>query len=88
MLEAEGGHFAQGTITDGLKRIGELIQPLYARILEHSRGAEHWQMEETRWMVFEDVEGKKNHRWWLWIVVTRDTSVHLLNTTRSGANRR
>jgi transposase len=85
MLEAEGVRLAQGTLTDGLKRLAKLIQPLYARIIEHSRKAGHWQMDETRWMVFEDVEGKQGHRWWLWIVVTRDTCVYLLDPTRSGA---
>ena len=85
MLEAQGARLAQGTITDGLKRIAELVQPLYACILEHSREAGHWHMDETRWMVFEEVEGKKGHRWWLWIVVTRDTCVYLLDPTRSGA---
>ncbi|HSF93174.1 MAG TPA: transposase, partial [Paracoccaceae bacterium] len=75
MLEAEGARFVQGTITDGLKRIADLIHPLYARILGHSREAAHWHMDETRWLVFEEVEGKKGHRWWLWIVVTRDTCV-------------
>ena len=84
MLEGEGVRLAQGTITGGLQRIAELIQPLYARILEHSRRAGHWHMDETRWMVFEEVEGKKGHRWWLWIVVTRDTCVYLLDPTRSG----
>jgi len=85
MLEAEGARFAQGTITDGLKRMGDLIQPLYARILGHSREADHWHMDETRWLVFEKTEGKGGHRWWLWIVVTRDTCVYLLDPTRSGA---
>ena len=85
MLAAEGAHFAQGTITDSLKRIGELIQPLYARILEHSRNAGHWHMDETSWKVFEEVEGKSSHKWWLWIVVTQDTCVYLLDPTRSAA---
>jgi len=85
MLEAEGARLAQGTITDGLKRIADLVQPLYARILGHSREAGHWHMDETRWQVFEEVEGKTGHRWWLWIVVTRDTCVYLLDPTRSGA---
>ena len=85
MLEAEGARLSQGTITDGLKRITGLIQPLYARILEHSRGAGHWHMDETRWRVFEEVEGKKGPHWWLWIVVTHDTCVYLLDPTRSGA---
>jgi len=84
MLEGEGVRLAQGTITGGLQRIAQLIQPLYARILEHSRRAGHWHMDETRWMVFEEVPGKKGHRWWLWIVVTRDTCVYLLDPTRSG----
>jgi len=85
MLEAEGARLSQGTITDGLKRIAGLIQPLYARILEHSRGAGHWHMDETRWLVFEEVEGKKGSLWWLWIVVTDDTCLYLLDPTRSGA---
>ena len=85
MLEAEGARFAQGTITDGLKRMAELIQPLYALILERGRGASHWHMDETRWQVFEEVEGKTGYRWWLWIVVTADTCVYLLDPTRSGA---
>lgn len=85
MLENEGGHFAQGTITGGLERIGELIRPLYGRILEHARNANHWHMDETGWKVFEQTEGKKGFKWWLWIVVTRDTCVYLLDPSRSGA---
>ena len=48
MLEGEGVRLAQGTITDGLKRAAQLIQPLYACIIEHSRNAKHWHMDETR----------------------------------------
>ena len=84
MLELEGLRLSQGTLTGGFKRIGELIQPLYAAILEHSRNANHWHMDETRWKVFEEVEGKKGHRWWLWIVATCDTRVFLLDPSRSG----
>lgn len=84
MLELEGLPLSQGTLTGGLKRIGKRIQPLYAAILEHSRNANHWHMDETRWKVFEEVEGKKGHRWWLWIVATRDARVFLLDPSRSG----
>jgi len=83
MLELQGLKVSQGTVTDNLKRIAELIQPLYASILERGRNANHWHMDETRWKVFEDIEGKKGHRWWLWIVVTRDTCLYLLDPTRS-----
>jgi transposase len=82
-LALEGLSVSQGTLTGGLQRLGELLQPLYARILERSRAASHWQMDETRWMVFAEVEGKQGHQWWLWVVLTVDTCAYLLDPSRS-----
>jgi transposase len=82
-LTLEGLTISQGTLTGGLKRIGELLQPLYAHILERNRCAEHWPMDETRWMVFAELAGKTGHRWWLWVSVTEDTCVYILDPTRS-----
>jgi transposase len=82
-LELEGFIASQGTLTGGLWRLGELLQPLYAKILERSRSANHWHMDETRWMVFVEVEGKVGHRWWLWVVITQDTCAYLLDPSRS-----
>jgi transposase len=56
---------------------------LYARLLERARGARHWLMDETRWMVFAEVAGKVGHRWWLWVLVTADTCVYVLDPSRS-----
>jgi transposase len=67
---------SQGTLTAGLKRIGELVEPLYQRILAETHGASHWHMDETRWLVFVETEGKEGHRWWLW--VGRDEADRLL----------
>jgi transposase len=83
VLALEGLWVSQGTLTGGLQRIGELLQPVYTRILERSRTANHWKMDETRWLVFEEVEGKDGYRWWLWVVITDDTVVFLLEPTRS-----
>jgi transposase len=83
VLSLEGLSVSQGTLTGGLRRIGELLQPVYALILERNRQAKHWKMDETRWMVFEEVEGKNGYRWWLWVVITADTVVYLLEPTRS-----
>jgi len=83
VLALEGLSVSQGTLTGGLKRIGELLQPVYTRICERNRAAKHWKMDETRWMVFEEVESKKGYRWWLWVVITDDTVVYLLEPTRS-----
>ena len=83
VLELEWLFVSQGTLTGGLKRLGELLQPLYTRILERSRVAKHWHMDETRWMVFVEVAGKVGHRWWLWVVITEDTCAYLLDPSRS-----
>jgi transposase len=83
VLALEGLSVSQGTLTGGLQRIGEFLQPLYTRILERSRAAKHWQMDETRWLVFVELEAKVGHKWWLWVVVTKDTCVYLLEPTRS-----
>ena len=83
LLSLEGLDVSPGTITGGLQRLGELLQPVYTRILERNREAHHWKMDETRWMVFEQREGKVGYRWWLWVVITVDTVVYLLEPTRS-----
>lgn len=85
MLALEGLSVSQGTLTGGLRRIGELLHPLYVRILERSRSAHHWHMDETGWMVFAEITGKQGYRWWLWVVVTADTCCYLLEPTRSAA---
>ena len=83
VLALEGFHVSQGTLTGGLQKIKALIEPLYEQIVQRSRQADHWQMDETRWMVFEEITGKTGYRWWLWVVVTQDTVVYLLDPTRS-----
>lgn len=83
VLALEGLCVSQGTLTGGLKRIGTLLHPLYIRILERNRASDHWHMDETGWMVFEEVKGKTGHRWWLWVIISRDACVYLLEPSRS-----
>ena len=82
-LELEGFSVSGGTLTGNIKRMVELLMPLYALILERNRSARHWHMDETRWKVFEEIEGKKGFRWWLWVMVTHDTCVYVLDPSRS-----
>jgi transposase len=82
-LAMEGLDISQGTITGGLAKIKDMVYPLYTKILEKSRIANHWHMDETRWMMFVIVDGKTGYRWWLWVVVTKDTVVYLLDPSRS-----
>ena len=82
-LELEGFTVSGGTLTGNIKRMGELLMPLYALILERNRAARHWHMDETRWKVFEEIEGKEGYRWWLWVMVTHDTCIYVLDPSRS-----
>lgn len=84
-LALEGLTVSQGTLTGGLQKIGALVRPLYAGILERNRAADHWHMDETRWLVFAEAEGKTGHRWWLWVSVTTDSCVYILDPSRSAA---
>jgi len=40
-------------------------------------------MDETRWMVFAELAGKKNHRWWLWVIITDETCAYIIDPSRS-----
>jgi transposase len=83
VLALEGLTVSQGTLTGGLQKIGALVTPLYAGILERNRAADHWHMDETRWLVFAETEGKTGHQWWLWVSVTADSCVYILDPSRS-----
>jgi transposase len=82
-LKTYGLDIAQGSLADGLKRLLPFFKPLRDEIIEHQREATHWHADETRWMVFVEVEGKVGHRWFLWMVCSADTVVFILDPSRS-----
>jgi len=73
----------QGTITDGLKRIAPLLEPVYEAILARNADSFYRQADETRWSVFVEQEGKIGFRWWLWAFLGEDTTGFRIEPTRS-----
>jgi transposase len=71
-----------GTINDGLQRIEPMLQPIYEALCERNRQGDFHQADETRWLVFVLLDGKKGYGWWLWIVLGSDTVVYLLDPSR------
>jgi transposase len=67
-LEHHGLHLSQGTITDGLQRLKGLFEPLMPVLYERQMTEKLFHGDETRWEVFEKVEGKTGHRWYLWVM--------------------
>ena len=71
-----------GTINDGLQRIEPLLQPIYEAFRQRNRQGDFHQADETRWLVFVVLDGKKGYGWWLWVVLGADTVVYLLDPSR------
>src|SRR5208283_4919918 len=65
-LAADGLDVAEGTISGALKAVADLLVPLDDAIGARNAEAVHVHADETSWRVFEQVEGKDGHRWWLW----------------------
>ena len=82
-LAADGFDVAPGTLCGALKQIAPLIAPWAEAIAAHGRQAGHVHADETSWQVFEDIEDKDGHRWWLWVFVTDATTVFVTDTSRS-----
>ena len=88
-LKDKGLSLAQGTVTDGLKFFSGLFEPVYDEIVKKSRTASFSQADETRTYVYGDKEGQSNtskknpNRWWLWVILTVETVVYVVDPSRS-----
>jgi len=72
-----------GTVNDGLQRIEPMLRPLYEALLARNRLGGFHQADETRWLVFVLLDGKKGYGWWLWVVLGTDTVIYRLDPSRS-----
>jgi transposase len=84
-LAACGLDVAEGTVHGALKATAGLLTALEAAILARNAQAVHVHADETGWRVFEQVDGKAGHRWWLWVFLAADTVVFRMDPTRSTA---
>src|SRR5215510_10432074 len=67
-LAHHGFPLSQGTLTDGLQRLKGLFAPLLPVLYERQMTEKLFYGDETRWEVFEEIEGKTGHRWYLWVM--------------------
>ncbi|HEX2185566.1 MAG TPA: IS66 family transposase, partial [Chloroflexota bacterium] len=82
-LRTHGLDLSLGTVTDGLRRLVPLFEPVYAALAAHSRRQPLWHADETRWQVFATVEGKVGYRWYLWAFHAAEVVVFVLAQGRS-----
>lgn len=82
-LKLLGLNIPQGTITDGLKRLSPLFQPIYQQIIVKNQMENHWHADETRWLIFKDIQGKTGYKWYLWVFKSAFTVVYIIDESRS-----
>jgi transposase len=67
-LKHHGFSLSQGTLTDGLQKIAVLFEPVMTKLYDRQMREKRFHGDETRWAVFEEVDGKTGHRWYLWVM--------------------
>ncbi len=83
VLAAEGLAVPEGTLAGVLKALAGLLVPLESAIQARNAAATQVHADETTWRVYEQVEGKTGHKWWLWVFIAEDTVVFRMDATRS-----
>ena len=82
-LRSHGLDLSAGTITDDLKRLAFLFEPLYQKLIDRNRTLALWNADETRWPVFQVVVGKVGYRWYMWLFESKDAVVFTLDKGRA-----
>ena len=77
---AHGMHISPGTLSGGLKKIKDMVDPLAGQFVLHCRQGTHWHMDETRWPMFCLLQGKDRQLWWFLVVVSPDVTVFPMDT--------
>lgn len=83
MIRMQGLPVNKGTLTGMLRALLPLLEPLYFLLVKANRMAEHWHVDETGWMNFVQVPGKEGYHWWLWVFVSSQAIVFVLDPSRS-----
>lgn len=74
-----------GTINNGFHLLykSTIFESIYDSIVLRSKIAEQRHMDETGWKVFAESEEKESSRWYMWVSLTSDTTVFILDPSKS-----
>lgn len=84
-LEDRGLPVSSGTIVGGLERLAPLFEPVMEAFYVKQMSETLFWNDETRWEVFEAVEGKTTTRWYLWVTRSETVIYFNIDPSRSGA---
>jgi len=78
-----GLDIASGTIAGGLKKLTPLFESVYKAFHTQQMTENRFHNDETRWEVYQEVEGKIGHRWYLWVMRSTSVVYYRMDPTRS-----
>jgi len=84
MLAYQGCEISAGTLVGVLERVSPLLAPLEKAIRAHNRDEPQLHADESHWKVFSEIDGKDGYQWWLWVFSGRESTVFVLDPSRSG----
>jgi transposase len=84
-LSGLGLPMSSGSMTGGIQKIAVLFAPLQAALYEHQMSESLFHNDESRWEVYEEIDGKVGHRWYLWVSKSADVIHYQIAPTRSAA---
>jgi len=82
-FQLQGLRVPAGTATDGLRRVAPLFTPIYEAIKDRNVESYYSQADESRWPVYEKIDGKTGNQWWLWAFLSQDTDLFLVDPFRN-----
>ncbi len=83
-MRDQGMAISQGTVTDGLKKMAPLFEPLLDQLMQRQMEDSVFHCDETGWKVYEKMEGKIGSRWYLWVFESTSSVIYRIEPTRSG----
>ncbi len=84
-LKGLGLPIAQGTVTGGLRKLSTLFEPIHRALYLRQMEEKLFHNDESRWEVYEAVEGKVGHRWYLWVIRSPSVIYYCMDPRRSAA---
>jgi transposase len=83
LFALQGQTLSAGSVSGAFRKCLELFEPLYQALAEESRREKRWNVDETSWMSFIQLPGKKNYLTWMWVFVSPKIILYIWDPSRS-----
>ncbi len=85
LLALQGEILCAGTVTGAFRKCLALFEPLYQTLVETSKTEKRWNVDETSWLTFIHLPGKKNYLTWMWVFISQKVVLYIWDPSRSSS---